>query len=120
MKSQVLDGGCVLIEFPRRIVEKELKWRSMTGIEAALALALRDHCIAGHRLPPRQWAFVKAMAGIVEKGGGSITDKQAKYLHGLGCDQAAEIEAAVDRHLNRLIKQSAPADVGARLGEVKP
>ena len=110
MKSQVLDGGCVLIEFPGRVVEKppESKWGPMTGLEAALALALRDHCVAGHRLPPRQWAFVRAMAELAHKGGGHITDKQSKYLHGLACAQATEIEAAVDRHFERLMKQSAP------------
>jgi hypothetical protein len=54
----------------------------MTAEERNLAVALRDYCYAGHRLPVWHWSFVKQMseraAGYYDAG--PITDKQGDYL----------------------------------------
>jgi hypothetical protein len=50
-------------------------FRPMSEAERKLAIALRDRCFTGHRLPVWQWRFVKTMATTDR-----ATDEQGDYL----------------------------------------
>jgi len=96
MKTQVLDGGCQLIElFPRSPVArkkpKTLKpRRPMTYGEYQLVRALQNYCSAGHWFPIWEWKFLQDMSDA-----GPITDKQGDYIrtlaakYGIGSKGAA-------------------------------
>jgi hypothetical protein len=88
MKNQVLDGGCVLFEFPARCkpapierkwpepnAEEPNIWRPMTELEEAAAIAL----YGVEALPERHWRFVRAMVER-RRARQRITGKQGKYL----------------------------------------
>jgi len=54
-------------------------WQPIGEEERKLAVALRDYCFTGHRLPFLQWLFVKTMCARAIDGG-RITDKQGEYI----------------------------------------
>jgi len=86
---KILDGGCVLIEFPRCGASKlpppmpkkpklPKPRRPMTDGEIEIVTALQNYCSAGHWLPIWEWKFLQSMVDH-----GPITDKQGDYIRSL-------------------------------------
>jgi hypothetical protein len=103
--SQVLEGGCVLVEFPRKKPEepkaaKKRKapkgWRRMSAVECALALCFQDIPELVDASP-----FARAMISRANRGM-PITEKQGDAIHAVACSWAAHIP---DEKVNALVAE---------------